>query len=415
MVLRVGVLGIQGGFAEVRDVLQKFEEVTVVDVRSKETLATVEALILPGGESTCVTAIVRSYGLMGPLQDFARAGKPVWGICAGLIILASKALEINEEKAVSEHSSKVGDDEVECLGLLDITVERNAFGRQSQSAQRFLQLTEESKSLGLSNVAHFIRAPKIVIGSNSKAVPLANVGEAVVAVRQGNILGTSFHAEISDDLTWAAYFLAVVAGQRVRDGSGLDDQAGVRPEVVKYWPHCGPHGLPGHTREHDATLAAKEPLFGTISVKRAMPRFLQGGVIMDVVNVAQARVAEQAGACSVMALERIPADIKADGGVARMSDPGMIRQIMGAVSIPVMAKARIGHFAEARVLEAIDVDAIDESEVLTPADEVHHIDKHSFRVPFVCGAKDLGEALRRIAEGAAMIRLKVTSHFVLTL
>jgi pyridoxal 5'-phosphate synthase pdxS subunit len=133
---------------------------------------------------------------------------------------------------------------------------------------------------------------------------------------------------------------------------------------------------------------------------------LQGGVIMDVVNAEQARIAESCGACSVMALERIPADIKTDGGVARMSDPKLILDIMSSVSIPVMAKARIGHFGEAKVLEALGVDCIDESEVLTAADEKFHIRKHPFRIPFVCGAKDLGEALRRIAEGAAMIRLK---------
>lgn len=157
----------------------------------------------------------------------------------------------------------------------------------------------------------------------------------------------------------------------------------------------------------DALAATGDgPVFGSTSVKYAMPRFLQGGVIMDVVNVEQALVAQEAGACSVMALERIPADIKADGGIARMSDPGMIREICDAVHIPVMAKARIGHFAEAAVLDALEVDCIDESEVLTPADEVNHIRKDQFRVPFVCGAKNLGEALRRIAEGAAMIRLK---------
>merc|ERR1719326_971495 len=130
------------------------------------------------------------------------------------------------------------------------------------------------------------------------------------------------------------------------------------------------------------------PVFGSTSVKRAMPRFLQGGVIMDVVNAEQARIAEDAGACSVMALERIPADIKKDGGIARMSDPLLIKEILDTVKIPVMAKARIGHFGEAAILEALDVDCIDESEVLTPADEVHHIRKQQFRVPFVCGAKD---------------------------
>src|SRR5881398_1770987 len=144
----------------------------------------------------------------------------------------------------------------------------------------------------------------------------------------------------------------------------------------------------------------------TFRVKSGLAEMLKGGVIMDVVNAAQATVAEDAGAAAVMALERVPADIRRDGGVARMSDPEMITGIQEAVSIPVMAKARIGHFMEARVLEALEVDYVDESEVLTPADERHHIDKWAFKVPFVCGATDLGEALRRIAEGAAMIRTK---------
>src|SRR5579885_3155968 len=133
---------------------------------------------------------------------------------------------------------------------------------------------------------------------------------------------------------------------------------------------------------------------------------LKGGVIMDVVTPEQAKIAEDAGACAVMALERVPADIRAQGGVARMSDPELIQGIMDAVTIPVMAKARIGHFVEAQILEALGVDYIDESEVLTPADEQYHIEKHNFKVPFVCGSRDLGEALRRIGEGAAMIRSK---------
>ena len=145
---------------------------------------------------------------------------------------------------------------------------------------------------------------------------------------------------------------------------------------------------------------------GTDTVKRGLAEMLKGGVIMDVVTPDHARVAEEAGACAVMALERVPADIRAQGGVARMSDPELIVQIMDAVSIPVMAKCRIGHFVEAQILQAIGVDYIDESEVLTPADEQHHIDKRPFNVPFVCGCRDLGEALRRIAEGAAMIRTK---------
>jgi len=145
---------------------------------------------------------------------------------------------------------------------------------------------------------------------------------------------------------------------------------------------------------------------GTIQVKRTFPEMLKGGVICDVVNAEQARLAEEAGACAVMALERVPADIRAHGGVARMSDPELIIQIKEAVTIPVMAKCRIGHFVEAEILQAIGVDCIDESEVLTPADERFHVNKHLFSVPFVCGARNLGEALRRIGEGAAMIRTK---------
>ncbi len=144
----------------------------------------------------------------------------------------------------------------------------------------------------------------------------------------------------------------------------------------------------------------------TFTVKKGLAQMLKGGVIMDVVTAEHAKIAEDAGAVAVMALERVPADIRAQGGVARMSDPELILQIMDAVSIPVMAKCRIGHFAEAQILEAIGVDYIDESEVLTPADEEHHIYKHDFKVPFVCGCRNLGEALRRIGEGAAMIRTK---------
>ncbi len=145
---------------------------------------------------------------------------------------------------------------------------------------------------------------------------------------------------------------------------------------------------------------------GTVQVKRSFPEMLKGGVICDVVNAEQAKIAEEAGASAVMALERVPADIRAHGGVARMSDPELIIQIKAAVTIPVMAKCRIGHFVEAEILQAIGVDCIDESEVLTPADERFHVNKHLFPVPFVCGARDLGEALRRIGEGAAMIRTK---------
>ncbi len=155
-----------------------------------------------------------------------------------------------------------------------------------------------------------------------------------------------------------------------------------------------------NTQTHSA------PVHGSTRVKRGMADMLKGGVIMDVVTAEQARIAEDAGAVAVMALERVPADIRAQGGVSRMSDPDMIEGIIDAVSIPVMAKARIGHFVEAQILQALGVDYVDESEVLTPADETHHIDKWAFTVPFVCGATNLGEALRRISEGACMIRSK---------
>lgn len=145
---------------------------------------------------------------------------------------------------------------------------------------------------------------------------------------------------------------------------------------------------------------------GSFTVKKGLAQMLKGGVIMDVVTPEHARIAEEAGAAAVMALERVPADIRAQGGVARMSDPELIMKIMDAVTIPVMAKARIGHFVEAQILESLGVDYVDESEVLTPADEEHHINKHAFKIPFVCGARNLGEALRRVGEGAAMIRTK---------
>lgn len=159
-------------------------------------------------------------------------------------------------------------------------------------------------------------------------------------------------------------------------------------------------------KENSVTMGNENSEKGTATLKRGLAQMLKGGVIMDVVNPEQAVIAEQAGAVAVMALERVPADIRATGGVARMADPGLIQEIMEAVSIPVMAKCRIGHFVEAQILEALGVDYIDESEVLTPADETHQIYKHDFKVPFVCGCRNLGEALRRIGEGAAMIRTK---------
>ncbi|QIW98563.1 hypothetical protein AMS68_004081 [Peltaster fructicola] len=154
------------------------------------------------------------------------------------------------------------------------------------------------------------------------------------------------------------------------------------------------------------TMSSTNDPQSTFKVKAGLAQMLKGGVIMDVVNAEQARIAEEAGACAVMALERVPADIRAQGGVARMSDPEMIKEIMRTVTIPVMAKARIGHIVECQILQSIGVDYIDESEVLTPADPIHHVNKHKFNTPFVCGCRNLGEALRRISEGAAMIRTK---------
>ncbi|KAI0336403.1 vitamin B6 biosynthesis protein [Cubamyces sp. BRFM 1775] len=167
-------------------------------------------------------------------------------------------------------------------------------------------------------------------------------------------------------------------------------------------PSGTPVVAPTRTKDKDGASGS----LGTFGVKSGLAQMLKGGVIMDVVNAEQARIAEEAGACAVMALERVPADIRATGGVARMSDPKMIKEIVDAVTIPVMAKVRIGHFVEAQILQSIGIDYIDESEVLTPADDEHHINKHAFKVPFVCGARNLGEALRRISEGAAFIRTK---------
>jgi pyridoxal 5'-phosphate synthase pdxS subunit len=281
----------------------------------------------------------------------------------------------------------------ECIvGGLDVKVKRNFFGRQNKSSLRKLTLEGSARHGGCSDVSHFIRAPAIESGNLAKDIEvLALVGTHVVAVRKGALMATAFHPEVTNDATWHAFFLRVICKCAVQV------QFNPLPSIGKNMMFGGEQAL---------AAARADPVFASQSVKYAMPRFLQGGVIMDVVNAEQARVAEAAGACSVMALERIPADIKADGGIARTSDPKMIQEILDTVKIPVMAKARIGHFAEAAMLDSLEVDCIDESEVLTPADEIHHIQKDQFSVPFVCGSKNLGEALRRIAEGAAMIRLK---------
>jgi len=373
---KVGVLALQGGFAEHLEVLKYFgEKVVGIDVREQKTIDNIDALIIPGGESSVMRGLAKEFGIDVSLRTFAKSGKPIWGVCAGMILLADKI----------EHEDCI-------VGGLDMKVKRNFFGRQNQSALRTMTLAGTAKSAGCSDTSHFIRAPVIEAGKLAKDIEVvATVGANPVAVRKANLLATAFHPEVTGDITWHTYFL--------RDVCKCPVELKVSP-----LPSFGPNMMFGGA---DALHAATSgPVYGSVSVKYAMPRFLQGGVIMDVVTPEQALIAEEAGACSVMALERIPADIKADGGVARMSDPGMIREICNTVKIPVMAKARIGHFGEAAVLDSLDVDCIDESEVLTPADEVNHIRKSQFRVPFVCGAKNLGEALRRIAEGAAMIRLK---------
>lgn len=373
---KVGVLALQGGFAEHLEILKHFgEDIVGVDVRTVDALVSVDALIIPGGESSSMRILASDFGLNEPLRTFGKSGKPIWGVCAGMILLAN---HIEGEECI--------------VGGLDVKVKRNFFGRQNKSSLRKMTLKGSAKLGGCSDVSHFIRAPAIESGGLAKDIEvLALVGTDAVAVRKGAVMTTAFHPEVTNDATWHTFFL--------RDVCKCSAQFQFRP-----LPSIGKNMMFGG----DQALAAAQvgPIFGSQSVKYAMPRFLHGGVIMDVVNAEQARIAEEAGACSVMALERIPADIKATGGIARTSDPKMIQEILDTVKIPVMAKARIGHFAEAAILDSLEVDCIDESEVLTPADEVNHIQKHPFSVPFVCGAKNLGEALRRIAEGAAMIRLK---------
>jgi pyridoxal 5'-phosphate synthase pdxS subunit len=374
--IRVGVLGLQGGFAEHLEILNHFgDNVIGVDVRDAQALSSIDALIIPGGESSTMRFVAKEFGLEKHLLSFGRSGKPIWGVCAGMILLADK---IEGEECI--------------VGGIDMKVKRNFFGRQNKSSLRQMTVSGSAKAAGCSDISHFIRAPVVEAGQLAKDVEvLATVNGNGVAVRKGNLLATSFHPEVTNDASWHAFFLREVCKSTAKlNMSPL-------PKLGKNMMWGGADAL---------AAAATAPVFGSWSVKIAMPRFLQGGVIMDVVTAEQAKIAEEAGACSVMALERIPADIKADGGVARSSDPLMIREILDAVKIPVMAKARIGHFAEAQILDSLGCDCIDESEVLTPADEVNHIRKTQFSVPFVCGAKNLGEALRRIAEGAAMIRLK---------
>jgi len=389
---RIGVLGIQGGFQEHLSMLKCFPGVEAVDVRTAEDLMSVDGLIMPGGESTAIGSVIARHGLLEPLQDFVKT-KPVWGVCAGMILLSDEALNTQKGQTL--------------IGGLQVQVSRNHFGRQSKSSLRGMDLSAAAIASGVSQTSHFIRAPAITSVGEGVEV-LASVDGVAVAVRQGHILATAFHPEITNDHSWTAYFLNAIVGARnaiplqalQQQSSGQILSASMTSSSM----------IPFISTKGDSELVdltpPPQPIYGSTSVKWGFMRFLQGGVIMDVVNGEQAKVAEAAGACSVMALERIPADIRAEGGIARMSDPSLIKEVIDAVTVPVMAKARIGHFAEASVLQALDVDCIDESEVLTMADEIHHINKSKFTIPFVCGAKDLGEALRRIGEGAAMIRLK---------
>ena len=379
----VGVLAIQGGFSEHMDAIRRQSGVEAIEVRNVADLEKVDAIILPGGESTAIGHGLVDAELLDPLRDFIKS-KPAWGVCAGMIMLADAL----DDGATSGPISSSDQKRQPLIGGLDITVKRNAFGRQIHSAFRSFDTAGAATDAGDS--AYFIRAPAVVSVGDGVEV-LASLGEGAptglggnaVAVKQGDLMATCFHPEISSDDSWLQLFL--------KDVCKVETTPLEPPPPVKAaapWQPVDGLGL------------------GSTAVKNAFAVFQKGGVIMDVVNGDQARIAEAAGAVAVMALERIPADIKADGGVARSSDPNMIVDVMNSCSVPVMAKARIGHFYEAKILEALEVDCIDESEVLTAADEMHHIDKRPFNIPFVCGAQDLGEALRRIAEGAAMIRLK---------
>ncbi|EGR32654.1 hypothetical protein IMG5_075380 [Ichthyophthirius multifiliis] len=380
--LNIGVLSLQGAFIEHCEILQKISNtINVIDVRHPHELKNLDALILPGGESTTQGILLEKYQMLSVIQEFVKS-KPVWGICAGAIMLSEKVS--NQQVIGIQENVKYQP----LIGGLNITVNRNYFGRQTDSAIRRLELTQKAKNFGLSEVSHFIRAPAILKIDNSKVDVLATTkvegeNQVIVAVQQFNMLATVFHPEITnEDYSWHSYFLNIVRANFCTIQ---------RPLHLEHY-----YGI------NDSNTIIKSSL----SVKVGFLKFLKGGVIMDVVNATQAKIAEAAGACAVMALEKIPADIKADGSIARMSDPRMIKEVLNAVSIPIMAKSRIGHFGEAQILQTLGVDCIDESEVLTAADQHNHIDKSVFKIPFVCGAKDLGEALRRISEGASMIRMK---------
>ncbi len=353
----IGVLSLQGGYKEIINILSNYDNIYPIEIYNKEDLKNINALIIPGGESTTIIKCIIESDMEKELEEFIK-NKPVWGICAGLIILT------------------------EYFKCIDIKIKRNFFGRQKQSFIGDTIINENYKKFNLVSKLNFIRAPAITDTKKNCEIISYNIDESFgsifTAVKNKNIFLTCFHPEISiNGYTWFSYFIKEICQQNVSQNSDQN---------ILYPPYCASNTLE--------------------TIKKSFPIFQQRGVIMDVVTKEQAEIAEKAGAVSVMALEKIPADIKNDGGIARSSDPKLIKEIMNSVSIPVMAKVRIGHFAEAQILEEINVDCIDESEVLTCADEIYHINKNKFKIPFVCGAKDLGEALRRISEGASMIRLK---------
>ena len=362
MTFIVGILNLQGGSYEINYLLSFYQNIETKYINNKKELLEIDALIIPGGESTTIGKCIEYANMKDDLINFSK-NKPIFGICAGLILLSKKIN--NYDKS-----------EIGSLDLLDIEIEKNYYGSQKNSFLGEFIIENEYINYGLSNKCYFIRAPIIKKIGKDINVLAKDKHNNKLAVKKNNCLVTCFHPEISSKgNTWFSYFLKEICN--------IEININIFPENIFY-----------------------SNIINDDNVKKAFPIFQKRGVIMDVINDKQAVIAQEAGAVSVMALEKIPADIKKDGGIARSTDPKLIKEIINSVTIPVMAKARIGHFAEAQILEALEVDCIDESEVLTCADELYHINKNKFSVPFVCGAKDLGEALRRISEGASMIRLK---------
>eukprot|EP00962_Isochrysis_galbana_P032908 scaffold10908_cov105-Isochrysis_galbana.AAC.2 len=310
----VGVLAVQGGFAEHMAAIERQSGVVGREVRVPSDLEGIDALILPGGESTTQGHCMMEAHLLEPVRAFAKS-KPVWGVCAGMILLADGLAQDAPQALV---------------GGLHATVERNAFGRQVDSRFRAMALSGSAAEAGVAAASYFIRAPAFAkVGEGVEVLATLPDGNKPVAVRQDNLLATCFHPEISGDDSWLHFFLNHVAK------AGVDTTASAPYPDAAITAPWSPNPMPDSGVD--------------VAVKRAFAVFQKGGVIMDVVNGEQARIAEEAGAVAVMALERIPADIKRDGGVARSSDPAMIKDVMAHTSLPVMAKARIGHFYEARV------------------------------------------------------------------